>query len=68
MIYYCYLTLLGENLTKETITMMNEKEWAEFFELTQGRKPLPEDYQKAASAGEFKPELEVRSSRPAWLT
>lgn len=65
MIYYCYLTLLGENLTKETITMMNEKEWAEFFELTQGRKPLPEDYQKAASAGEFKPETTVQATEQA---
>ena len=45
--------------------MMNEKEWAEFFELTQGRKPLPEDYQKAASAGEFKPETTVQATEQA---
>ncbi len=35
--------------------MMNEKEWIEFFELTQGRQPSQEDYQKALAAGEFKP-------------
>lgn len=48
--------------------MMNEKEWAEFFELTQGRKPQPEDYQKAALAGEYQPDqtvVELANQTPA---
>lgn len=36
--------------------MMNEKEWTEFFELINGRKPSAEDLEQAKQAGEFVPE------------
>ncbi|MGT2930468.1 hypothetical protein ACVR1G_09630 [Streptococcus dentasini] len=36
--------------------MMNEKEWAEFFELVNGRKPEAADYVKAEAAGEYIPD------------
>ncbi|MFC3932341.1 hypothetical protein ACVR0S_00035 [Streptococcus dentapri] len=46
---------------------MNEKEWAEFFELTQGRKPETIDYLEAELAGEFIPdkkEAETTTASP----
>lgn len=49
--------------------MMNEKEWTEFFELINGRKPSAEDLEQAKQAGEFVPEAKAsQDHQPAQAT